>query len=254
MEGQVYGFTAQLSLLIFSRPIRRSSYRTTASSSRSPTRGRLTPRLSYPGSCSSTPSSKDEPKALLTGIIKAADADVPSEVERGILTRLEDARQAAALTTLLERYNAGEVSITRTVVGLADSVPVSAEDMPEAEFDMTRCSMKNRTTGVPLALGCTNQAMRPSRTRGLRHPCCPRGPKAVLIHRACAQSLRPAGGQDIPRRGSQHHRAEQLRGLGSRLNQRLTQATLNMNMDEMVAARENRNLWNDVIDAWGGAG
>src|SRR5574337_1211697 len=59
------------------------------------------------------PKLKDEPKALLTGIIKAADADVPAEVERGILTRLEDARQAAALTALLEKYNAGEeVSIT----------------------------------------------------------------------------------------------------------------------------------------------
>ena len=60
------------------------------------------------------PKLKDEPKALLSGIIKAADPDAPAEVERGILTRLEDARQAAALTTLLERYNAGEeVSITR---------------------------------------------------------------------------------------------------------------------------------------------
>ena len=49
------------------------------------------------------PKLKDEPKALLTGIIKNSQVDVPEDVERGILARLEDARQAQTLTSMLER-------------------------------------------------------------------------------------------------------------------------------------------------------
>ena len=85
------------------------------------------------------PKLKPEPKALLTGIIKNAQPDVPEGVEQGILARLEDARQAAALTSLLEKYNAGEeVSVMRTVTALAESVPVDRADLPEADFNIDR--------------------------------------------------------------------------------------------------------------------
>lgn len=200
------------------------------------------------------PKLKAEPKALLTGIIKAADADVPSDVERGILTRLEDARQAAALTTLLERYNAGEeVSITRTVIGLADSVPMSAEDMPEAEFDIDKMLDEEQNDwGFHWPLDSLNQAMRPSRPGdfGIIAARVDQGKSSCIAHVLShfapqVDKLFPGEERSIIVLNNE--------GLGSRLNQRLTQATLNMNMDELVAARQdNRNLWNEVLDAWGG--
>ena len=200
------------------------------------------------------PKLKDEPKAMLTGIIKAADAEVPSEVERGILTRLEDARQAAALTTLLERYNAGEeVSVMRTVVGLADSVPMSAEDMPEAEFDIDKMLNEEQNDwGFHWPLDALNQSMRPARPGdfGIMAARVDQGKSSFIAHALShfapqVDKLFPGEDRSIIVLNNE--------GLGSRLNQRLTQATLNMNMDEMVEARqENRNLWNEVLDAWGG--
>ena len=85
------------------------------------------------------PKLKPEPKAMLTGIIKNSEAPVPDGVEQGILARLEDARQAAALTSMLEKYNAGEeVSVMRTVAHLAESVPMDRAALPEADFNIDR--------------------------------------------------------------------------------------------------------------------
>lgn len=200
------------------------------------------------------PKLKDEPKALLTGIIKATDADVPAEVERGILTRLEDARQAAALTALLEKYNAGEeVSITRTVIGLADSVPMSAEDMPEAEFNIDKMLDEEQNDwGFHWPLDALNQSMRPSRPGdfGILAARVDQGKSSCIAHVLShfapqVDKLFPGEERSILVLNNE--------GLGSRLNQRLTNATLNMNMDELVEARRaGRDLWQDVIDAWGG--
>lgn len=200
------------------------------------------------------PKLKDEPKALLIGIIKAADADVPSEVERGILTRLEDARQAAALTTLLEKYNAGEeVSITRTVIGLADSVPMSAEDIPFAEFNIDlMLDEEQNDWGFNWPLHALNQSMRPLRPGdfGILAARVDQGKSSFIAHALShfapqVDTLFPGEERSIIVLNNE--------GLGSRLNQRLTQATLNMNMDELVAARRaGRNLWDEVLTAWGG--
>ena len=200
------------------------------------------------------PKLKDEPKALLTGIIKAADADVPAEVERGILTRLEDARQAAALTALLEKYNAGEeVSITSTVIGLADSVPMSAEDMPEAEFNIDKMLDEEQNDwGFHWPLDALNQSMRPARPGdfGILAARVDQGKSSFIAHVLShfapqVDKLFPGEDRSIIVLNNE--------GLGSRLNQRLTNATLNMNMDELVEARRaGRDLWQDVIDAWGG--
>lgn len=200
------------------------------------------------------PKLKDEPKALLSGIIKAADPDVPAEVERGILTRLEDARQAAALTTLLEKYNAGEeVSITRTVMSLADSVPMSAEDMPEAEFNIDKMLDEEQNDwGFHWPLDALNQSMRPSRPGdfGILAARVDQGKSSCIAHvlshfASQVDKLFPGESRSILVLNNE--------GLGSRLNQRLTNATLNMNMDELVEARRaGRNLWQEVLDAWGG--
>ena len=94
------------------------------------------------------PKLKDEPKSMLTSIIKNAQASVPEDVERGILVRLEDARQAQALTSMLERYNAGEeVSIMRTVQQLAESVRWIGLTCPKPSSTSTVCLTMNRTTG-----------------------------------------------------------------------------------------------------------
>ena len=159
----------------------------------------------------------------VTGIIKAADADVPAEVERGILTRLEDARQAAALTALLEKYNAGEeVSITRTVIGLADSVPMSAEDMPEAEFTIDKMLDEEQNDwGFHWPLDALNQAMRPARPGdfGILAARVDQGKSSfianVLSHFAPqVDKLFPGEDRSIIVLNNE--------GLGSRLNQRLT--------------------------------
>lgn len=200
------------------------------------------------------PKLKDEPKALLTGIIKNAQASVPEDVERGILTRLEDARQAAALTALLEKYNAGEeVSITRTVIGLADSVPMSAEAMPEAEFNIDKMLDEEQNDwGFHWPLDALNQSMRPSRPGdfGILAARVDQGKSSFIAHVLShfapqVDKLFPGEERSILVLNNE--------GLGSRLNQRLTNATLNMNMDELVEARRaGRDLWQDVVDAWGG--
>ncbi len=200
------------------------------------------------------PKLKDEPKSMLTSIIKNAQAPVPEDVERGILARLEDARQAQALTSMLERYNAGEeVSIMRTVQHLAESVPMDRADLPEAEFNIDgMLDDEQNDWGFSWPQDALNQSMRHMRPGdfGIIGARVDIGKSSKVAHAVAhwapqVDKLFPGEDRSIIWLNNE--------GPGNRLNQRLVNATLNMNMEELVNARSSgRNLWDEVLQAWGG--
>lgn len=200
------------------------------------------------------PKLKPEPKALLTGIIKNAQDNVPEGVEQGILARLEDARQAAALTSLLEKYNAGEeVSVMRTVTALAESVPVDRADLPEADFNIDRMlDDEQNDWGFHWPQDAINASMRSMRPGdfGIIGARVDVGKSSKIAHAVAhwapqVEQLFPGQERTIIWLNNE--------GPGNRLNQRLVNATLNMNMEELVNARSSgRNLWDEVLQAWGG--
>ncbi len=200
------------------------------------------------------PKLKPEPKALLTSIIKNSHENVPEGVEQGILARLEDARQASALTSLLERYNAGEeVSIMRTVASLAESVPVDRASLPEADFNIDRMlDDEQNDWGFSWPQDAINASMRGLRPGdfGIIGARVDIGKSSKIAHAVAHWA--PQVDQLFP---GQERTIIWLNneGPGNRLNQRLVNATLNMNMQELVEARASgRNLWDEVLKAWGG--
>lgn len=200
------------------------------------------------------PKLKPAPKALLTSIIKNSQESVPEGVEQGILARLEDARQASALTSLLERYNAGEeVSIMRTVASLAESVPMDRASLPEADFNIDRMlDDEQNDWGFSWPQDAINASMRGLRPGdfGIIGARVDIGKSSKIAHAVAHWA--PQVDQLFP---GQERTIIWLNneGPGNRLNQRLVNATLNMNMQEMVEARASgRNLWDEVLKAWGG--
>lgn len=200
------------------------------------------------------PKLKPEPKAMLTGIIKNAEAPVPDGVEQGILARLEDARQAAALTSMLEKYNAGEeVSVMRTVAHLAESVPMDRTALPEADFNIDRMlDDEQNDWGFSWPQDALNASMRGMRPGdfGIIGARVDVGKSSKIAHAVAhwapqVEQLFPGEDRTIIWLNNE--------GPGNRLNQRLVNATLNMNMQELVDARASgRNLWDEVLQAWGG--
>ena len=200
------------------------------------------------------PKLKPEPKAMLTGIIKNTEAPVPDGVEQGILARLEDARQAAALTSMLEKYNAGEeVSVMRTVAHLAESVPMDRAALPEADFNIDRMlDDEQNDWGFSWPQDALNASMRGMRPGdfGIIGARVDVGKSSKIAHAVAhwapqVEQLFPGEGRTIIWLNNE--------GPGNRLNQRLVNATLNMNMQELVDARSSgRNLWDEVLQAWGG--
>ena len=200
------------------------------------------------------PKLKPEPKAVLMGIIKNAQANVPEGVEQGILARLEDARQAQTLTSMLEKYNAGEeVSVMRVVQQLAESVPMDRADLPEADFNINRMlDDEQNDWGFHWPQDAMNQSMRSMRPGdfGIIGARVDIGKSSKIAHAVAhwapqVDKLFPGEDRTIIWLNNE--------GPGNRLNQRLVNATLNMNMEEMVNARASgRNLWDEVLQAWGG--
>ena len=200
------------------------------------------------------PKLKPEPKAMLTGIIKNSEAPVPDGVEQGILARLEDARQAAALTSMLEKYNAGEeVSVMRTVAHLAESIPLERATLPEADFNIDRMlDDEQNDWGFSWPQDAINDSMRGMRPGdfGIIGARVDVGKSSKIAHAVAhwapqVDQLFPGEERTIIWLNNE--------GPGNRLNQRLVNATLNMNMQELVDARSSgRNLWDEVLQAWGG--
>ena len=200
------------------------------------------------------PKLKPEPRALLLGIIRNIADDVPEAVERGILGRLEDARQARSLTDLLEKYNAGEeVSVARAVAQLAESMPMDRSDMPEAEFDIDKMiDNEQNDWGFSWPQDAINGSMRNLRPGdfGILGARVDVGKSSKVAHAVShfapqVDQLFPGEDRSIIWLNNE--------GPGDRLNQRLVNASLNMDMAEMVAARSaGRNLWDEVLESWGG--
>ena len=200
------------------------------------------------------PKLKPEPKAMLTGIIKNSQESVPEGVEQGILARLEDARQAAALTSMLEKYNAGEeVSVMRAVAHLAESVPMDRAALPEADFNIDRMlDDEQNDWGFHWPQDAVNASMRSLRPGdfGIIGARVDVGKSSIIAHAVAhwapqVEQLFPGQERTIIWLNNE--------GPGNRLNQRLVNATLNMNMQELVDARSSgRDLWDEVLQAWGG--
>ncbi len=200
------------------------------------------------------PKLKPEAKALLVGIIKNTVEDVHETIERGILGRLEDARQALALTNLLEKYNAGEeVSVSRTVTQLAESMPIDRADLPEAAFDIDKMMDDEQNDwGFHWPQDAINGSMRSLRPGdfGIIGARVDVGKSSKIAHAVSHFATQVDGLFPEEQRTIIWLNNE---GPGDRLNQRLVNASLNLNMAEMVEARANkRNLWNEVLAAWGG--
>lgn len=197
---------------------------------------------------------KDEPKALLTAIIKNMAGEVPEHTERGLLARLEDARNALALTSLLERYNAGDdISVTRSLIDLAEKVPVSSAELPEAAFNIDMMlDEEENDFGFHWPIDALNQSMRPLRPGdfGILAARVDQGKTSFIAHALSyfapqVDKLFQCEGRSIIILNNE--------GLGARINQRIAQATLNLSIDEMVEARRaGRNLWDETVAAWGG--
>lgn len=200
------------------------------------------------------PKLKEEPKALLTGIIKAAAADVPADVERGILNRLEDARQAAALTAVLEKYNAGEeVSVIRTVQQLAESVPIDRAELPKVRGTIEQAMYESEQDwGFHWRLDCLNQSMRPLMPGDFMIAAArvDQGKTtwyASEVSYMASQVDKLFPGQDRPIVILNNE------SLGIRVKTRVVQATLGMSMEEMVKHRQaGHDVYAEAMKMWGG--
>ena len=200
------------------------------------------------------PKLKPEPKALLTGIIKNAQANVSDGVEQGILARLEDARQAAALTSLLEKYNAGEeVSVMRTVTALAESVPVDRADLPKVRGTIEQVMDESESDyGFHWRLNCLNESMRPLQPGDFMIAAArvDQGKTtwyASEVSFMASQVDKLFPGEDRPIVVLNNE------SLGIRVKTRVVQATLGMSMEELVKHRQaGHDVYAEAMKQWGG--
>ena len=200
------------------------------------------------------PKIKDEAKTLYTKIIEGMGEDVSPGAEQSLLARLEEARQAAALTTVLEQYAAGEeVSVMGTVRRLAESAPLSKAALPEADFDIGKMLDETQNDwGFHWPQASLNASMRPLRPGdfGILAARVDQGKSSFTAHALAhfapqVDELFPGEGRGIIVLNNE--------GLGSRLNQRLVNATLGKSLEELVELRKKgRDLWQDTLQAWGG--
>lgn len=200
------------------------------------------------------PKLKDEAKSVLTAIIKQAQAPVPEGVEAGILTRLEAHRQVAGMTNLIERYNAGdEVDVIQALRQMADSIPVSASDMPYVIPDIDALLDEEANDwGFHWRLSCLNQSMRPLRPGdfGILAMRVDTGKTTLIASETSfmapqVDQLFPGEDRCILILNNE--------GPGRRINGRLVQATLNATVPDMVQMRQQgKHPWDETIKAWGG--
>ena len=109
------------------------------------------------------PKLNDTAKATLSSIIQEVQEDSPEGVERGLLRRLEEHKQVARMTNLIERYGAGdEVDVLATVQDMADRMPVlkNASAFVPVDVDGILDEQLN-DVGFHWRLQCLNNSMRP---------------------------------------------------------------------------------------------
>lgn len=200
------------------------------------------------------PKLKPEPKSVLTSIIKNAQAEVPDGVEAGLLARLEDARQAAALTSMLEKYNAGEeVSPMRTVQALAESVPLDRADLPKVRGTIEEAmDDAENDWGFHWRLNCLNESTRPLMPGDFLIAAARVDQGKTTWYASEGSFMAPQvdklfPGQDRPIVVLNNE------SLGIRVKTRFVQATLGMSMEEMVRHRQSgHDVYQEAMKAWGG--
>lgn len=215
---------------------------------------KATPETFVPWFLLAHPKLKDEPRAMLTAVLNAAlGTDLDQNAEAALLSRFDDARHAAALTSMLERYQMGdEVSVTRTVQQIAESIPVSRDTIPDCSFDLdASLDDSENDQGLHWRLACLNESMRGLRGGdfGILAARVDQG-KGTLLASELSFMAPQIEGMFGPDRGIIILNNESV---GDRYYQRLVSATLNMHVLEMVEARkQGRDLWAETLRAWGG--
>lgn len=200
------------------------------------------------------PKLKDEAKSKLQIVVRTMQANVGVDLETGLLARLEDARQAAALTAMLEKYNAGEeVSVTKTIGLLAESIPLSKDQMPRITTDINQLLDEEQNDwGFHWRLACLSQSMRPSRPGDfiITAARVDQGKTtwlaSELSHMAPqVDKLFPGGNRPIIVLNNE--------SVGERVKSRLVQATLGKSIKELVDMRDKgTRIWDETLKMWGG--
>lgn len=77
------------------------------------------------------PKLPDEKRAIHVAMLQSAGTDVPEAVRDGISTRLTNARIAMDMTSMLEKYHAGEeVDLILNVREISDRIPIGGKALP----------------------------------------------------------------------------------------------------------------------------
>ena len=198
------------------------------------------------------PKLKPEGEEIMKRMIGLSAEDVPHEVSAGILARLADAACALEVTTLLERYNAGdEVGVVATIMALADRAPVTGDTIPYANTDIAAMLAEDENDwGFKWRLDCMNKAMRPLRPGdfGIIGARVDRGKTTWLASELTfmAEQIRALYGKDRPIIYLNNE------GPGGRIVKRMYQAALGVDNDKLVELSRAGTLRQQYLDAIGG--
>lgn len=198
------------------------------------------------------PKLKPEGEAILKRMIGLSADDVPAEVSAGILSRLADAAYALEVTTMLERYNAGdEVSVVHTIRALADKAPVGGDAIPYANTDIAAMLAEDENDwGFKWRLDCMNKHIRPLRGGdfGIIGARVDRGKTTWLASEltCMAKQVRDLFGADRPIVYLNNE------GPGGRIVKRMYQAALGVDNNKLVELSREGTLRQQYLDAVGG--
>lgn len=198
------------------------------------------------------PKLKPEGEAILSRMIQLAGDEVPPEVVPGVLSRLADSKAALEMTSMLERYNAGEeVSITNYLREASDRLPAGKDEIPYANKDIAAMLAEDENDwGLRFRLDCLNKSMRPLRPGdfGIIAGRVDKGKTTFAVSELTfmASQLEAVYGE---RRPIIYLNNE---GPGGRINKRLYQAALGVNNEELVKRSNAGVLQEQYLAAMGG--
>lgn len=198
------------------------------------------------------PRLKPEGEAVLSRMVKLMGEDVPDTVSNGILKRLQDARLASDMASMLERYQEGdEVSITQYLRTAADAIPPDADDIPYADTNIEALLAEDEDDwGFKWRLNCLNECMRPLRPGdfGILAARVDQGKGTTLVSELTfmAKQAEQLFGE---RRPILYLNNE---GVGSRIVKRAYQAALGATNDELVKLSKQGVLRERYLEAMGG--
>ena len=198
------------------------------------------------------PKLKPEGEEILKRMIGLSADEVPHEVSTGILARLADAAYALEITSLLERYQAGdEVGVVATIQALADRAPQTGEAIPYANTDIAAMLAEDENDwGFRWRLDCMNKHMRPLRPGdfGILGARVDRGKTTMLASELTfmAEQIRRLYQKDRPIIYFNNE------GPGGRIVKRMYQAALGVDNNKLVEYSNKGTLRQQYLDAVGG--